>query len=127
MTAVEVFLDRNGESVLVGRAHFTRMRGRISTTFLYDPDYLVNGGTSIDPALPLVSGAQHQEGLTVITVTTSRLLRQSGTFRSLRKQTTRSCLSGSSGQLPCAIPTTISATMDSWLIADPGRSARFSM
>lgn len=47
MTAVEVFLDRNGESVLVGRAHFTRMRGRISTTFLYDPDYLVNGGTSI--------------------------------------------------------------------------------
>lgn len=63
MTAVEVFLDRNGESVLVGRAHFTRMQGRISTTFLYDPDYLVNGGTSIDPALPLVSGAQHQEGL----------------------------------------------------------------
>ena len=46
MTAVEVFLDRNGESVLVGRAHFTRMRGRISTTFLYDPDYLVNGGTT---------------------------------------------------------------------------------
>lgn len=63
MTAVEVFVDRGGEPVLVGRAHFTRQRSQISTTFLYDLDYLAAGGGSIDPALPLVTGAQHQSGL----------------------------------------------------------------
>lgn len=63
MTTVDVFLDRAGESVRAGQAHFTRRRGRISTTFIYDPGYLAGNGTSIDPALPLVSGAQHQEGL----------------------------------------------------------------
>ena len=63
MTTVEVFVDRAGEPVLVGQAHFTRARGQISTTFLYDPGYLSSDGTSIDPALPLVSGAQHQNGL----------------------------------------------------------------
>lgn len=63
MTTVEVFADRNGEPVLVGQAHFTRQRSQVSTTFLYDPAYLASDGTSIDPALPLVSGAQHQTGL----------------------------------------------------------------
>lgn len=63
MTTVEVFIDRAGEPVLVGQAHFTRQRSQISTTFLYDPGYLASDGTSIDPALPLVSGAQHQVGL----------------------------------------------------------------
>lgn len=63
MTTVDVFLDRAGESVRAGQAHFTRRRGRISTTLIYDPGYLAGNGTSIDPALPLVSGAQHQEGL----------------------------------------------------------------
>lgn len=63
MTTVEVFVDREGESILVGQAHFTRARSQISTTFLYDPSYLASDGTSIDPALPLVSGAQHQSGL----------------------------------------------------------------
>lgn len=63
MTTVEVFVDQEGESILVGQAHFTRQRGQISTTFLYDPSYLANDGTSIDPALPLVTGAQHQSGL----------------------------------------------------------------
>ncbi|WP_129700518.1 type II toxin-antitoxin system HipA family toxin [Kocuria carniphila] len=63
MTTVEVFMDRDGDPILVGQAHFTRHRSQISTTFLYDPTYLVHGGTSIDPALPLVSGAQHQVGL----------------------------------------------------------------
>lgn len=53
-------MDRPGTPRLVGRAHFARQRGRISTTFLYDPGYLSEGGMSIDPALPLVSGAQHQ-------------------------------------------------------------------
>ena len=63
MTAVEVFADRAGGLALVGQARFTRQRGQISTTFLYDPGYLANDGTSIDPALPLVAGAQHQAGL----------------------------------------------------------------
>lgn len=63
MTTVEVFVDRSGTSLLVGQAHFTRQRGRLSTTFLYDAGYLAGDGTSIDPALPLVTGAQHQVGL----------------------------------------------------------------
>lgn len=63
MTSVEVFLEQGTKTVLVGRAHFTRQRGQISTTFLYDQSYLVEDGMSIDPALPLVSGAQHQNGL----------------------------------------------------------------
>lgn len=48
---------------LVGTAHFTRQRGRISTTFIYDTEFLSGNGIPIDPALPLVSGAQHQNGL----------------------------------------------------------------
>ncbi|MHA3724652.1 type II toxin-antitoxin system HipA family toxin [Leucobacter sp. HY1910] len=63
MTSAEVFVDCAGGPVLVGHAHFTRQRGQISTTFLYDLDYLASGGGSIDPALPLVTGAQHQTGL----------------------------------------------------------------
>ncbi|MCB0891055.1 MAG: type II toxin-antitoxin system HipA family toxin [Propionibacteriaceae bacterium] len=63
MTTVEVFVDRAGEPVLVGQAHVTRARGQVSTTFLYDPGYLSGDGTSIDPTLPLVMGAQHQAGL----------------------------------------------------------------
>lgn len=63
MTTVDVLVDGVGEPLLVGKAYFTRQRGQISTTFLYDPAYLAAGGTSIDPALPLVSGAQHQNGL----------------------------------------------------------------
>lgn len=63
MTTIEVFADRAGAPVPVGQAHVTRQRGQISTTFLYDPDYLSGDGTSIDPALPLVTGAQHQSGL----------------------------------------------------------------
>lgn len=62
-TTVEVHVDRRDSPVLVGRAHFTRARGTVSTTFLYDTDYLTSGGMSIDPALPLVTGAQHQDGL----------------------------------------------------------------
>ncbi len=63
MTTVEVLVDERNGVRLVGQAHFTRARGQISTTFLYDPGYLSSDGTSIDPALPLVSGAQHQAGL----------------------------------------------------------------
>ncbi|MDO5644485.1 MAG: type II toxin-antitoxin system HipA family toxin [Dermabacter sp.] len=63
MTTVEVLVDEADGARMVGQAHFTRQRGQISTTFLYDPGYLSSNGTSIDPALPLVSGAQHQSGL----------------------------------------------------------------
>ncbi|BCJ38513.1 phosphatidylinositol kinase [Actinocatenispora thailandica] len=63
MTTIEVLVGGPGAARLVGQAHFTRTRGQISTTFLYDPSYLAAGGMSIDPALPLVSGAQHQSGL----------------------------------------------------------------
>lgn len=63
MTTVEVLVDEDEAPRLVGRAHFTRTRGQISTTFLYDAGYLTGGGMSIDPALPLVSGSQHQPGL----------------------------------------------------------------
>lgn len=61
MTTVEVF--EGDDARLVGQAHLTRTRGQISTTFLYDAGYLANGGMSLDPALPLVSGSQHQAGL----------------------------------------------------------------
>ncbi|WP_427868705.1 type II toxin-antitoxin system HipA family toxin [Leucobacter luti] len=63
MTTVEVLVDEADGARVVGQAHFTRQRDQISTTFLYDPGYLSSDGTSIDPALPLVSGAQHQPGL----------------------------------------------------------------
>ncbi|MEV8195456.1 MULTISPECIES: type II toxin-antitoxin system HipA family toxin [Rhodococcus] len=63
MTTVEVFIDDKGGVRPVGQAHFTRNRGQISTTFLYDPRYLSGDGMSIDPALPLVAGSQHQSSL----------------------------------------------------------------
>ncbi|GAB3490051.1 hypothetical protein [Nocardiopsis coralliicola] len=52
MTAIDVHLDESGRPRLVGQAHFTRTRGRISTTFLYDPQYFAADGMGIDPALP---------------------------------------------------------------------------
>lgn len=63
MTTLEVLANEGNDARLIGQAHFTRTRGQISTTFLYDPNYLADGGMSIDPALPLVSGSQHQTGL----------------------------------------------------------------
>jgi|GEM_PF-5268929 len=47
MTTVEVFLDAATAPILVGQAHFTRQRGQVSTTFLYDSGYLAAGGMSI--------------------------------------------------------------------------------
>lgn len=63
MTTVDVFLDQAGGPLLVGQAFFTRHRGDISTTFVYDQRYLAGQSISIDPALELVTGAQHQSGL----------------------------------------------------------------
>ena len=36
MTTIESLSDANGSHRLVGQAHFTRSRGQVSTTFLYD-------------------------------------------------------------------------------------------
>mgnify|MGYP002874831242 CR=1 FL=1 len=40
MTTIEILSDANDSQRLVGQAHFTRSRGHVSTTFLYDPTYL---------------------------------------------------------------------------------------
>lgn len=63
MTTLEVHLEQHGQTRLVGQAYFTRQRGRITTTFRYDLSYLANGGMSIEPSLPLVSGSQYQNSL----------------------------------------------------------------
>ena len=63
MTTIEIVSDVNSSHRLVGQAHVTRSRGQVSTTFLYDPTYLADGGMNIDPALSLVPGAQYQSGL----------------------------------------------------------------
>ncbi|MGG5170827.1 type II toxin-antitoxin system HipA family toxin [Pseudarthrobacter sp. J1738] len=62
MTTIEVYLG-DGDATLVGQAHLTRNRGQLSTTFLYSSQYLSGTHAAIDPALPLVPGAQHQLGL----------------------------------------------------------------
>lgn len=58
--AVEVITNDNR---LVGRAHFSRHRGRISTTFIYDSGYIASGGENIDPSLVLDPAPQYREGL----------------------------------------------------------------
>lgn len=64
MTDVEVHVEIRGETVLAGLAHFTRTRGRVSTTFTTAPAYLARpGAMSLDPQLELVSGAQYQARL----------------------------------------------------------------
>ncbi len=63
MTTLEVWTEQDGRSRLVGQAHFTRARGQVSTTFIYDPGYLADGGINIDPGLQLTTGSQHQSGL----------------------------------------------------------------
>jgi len=63
MTTIEIVSDANGSHRLVGQAHVTRSRGQVSTTFLYDPAYLADGGMNIDPGLSLVPGAQYHPGL----------------------------------------------------------------
>lgn len=51
-------------SAKVGVAHFTLRRGGVSTTFRYGDSYLAQDGAyAIDPAMPLVSGAHHVDGL----------------------------------------------------------------
>lgn len=62
-TTIEVFADQRGRAQLVGQAHFTEgNRGEVSTTFVYDPDYLAGGGMNIDPALLPASGRSTSAG-----------------------------------------------------------------
>jgi len=63
MTTLEVLTEDDGGTRMVGRAYVTRAHGRISTTFLYDADYLADGGMNVDPSLLVTSGSQHFEGL----------------------------------------------------------------
>lgn len=64
-TQLDVHLDRDGTSQLVGRAWFTQRRGGpVTTVFAYSSDYLATPRSlSIDPALDLVSGNQHVDGM----------------------------------------------------------------
>ena len=53
MTDLDVFIDpidTAGPPRRVGTAHITRLRGRVSTTFLYHSGYLTEGGAGIDPS-----------------------------------------------------------------------------
>lgn len=67
MTTLEVIWDGIGApgngQVLVGQAYFTRKNQQISTTFYYDQTYLATDGASIEPGLPLDTGAQYQGSL----------------------------------------------------------------
>jgi serine/threonine-protein kinase HipA len=62
---LQVHLDLEGATILVGQAQFHRSRGALSsTTFQYDAAYLAHPRAyQIDPALPLVSGSQYTSGL----------------------------------------------------------------
>jgi serine/threonine-protein kinase HipA len=64
MTDVEVHIEDRGNTVLAGIAHFTRLRGRVTTTFTYAPSYLAHPKTiGVDPQLQLVSGSQYRPHL----------------------------------------------------------------
>lgn len=52
MTAAEVLIDETGDSDLVGKAHSTRRRVQISTTFLHDPSYRTPATCVARPASP---------------------------------------------------------------------------
>lgn len=62
---LQVHVDLPRGTALAGEAQFHRGRGRLSsTTFQYDSSYLtIPGAYALDPALELVSGTQHVQGL----------------------------------------------------------------
>lgn len=63
--ALQVHVELDGMTVLAGYAQFHRGRGVLTaTTFQYDPGYLTHPHAyPVDPALELVSGTQHTQGL----------------------------------------------------------------
>jgi len=61
---VDVHLDVEGVSTIIGTAWFTQKRSSVATVFAYSGDHLAaRGAIAIDPRLPLVSGNQHVPGL----------------------------------------------------------------
>jgi serine/threonine-protein kinase HipA len=55
---VDVRLGTGWDDALVGRAFFTSARGRVSTMFRYNDEYLrTKGAFPLEPALPLFAGA----------------------------------------------------------------------
>ena len=64
--SVDVYLSAgdDGLDVLVGRARFNLRRGRVSTAFSYDENYLASEDAFvIDPALPLQASPLYLDGL----------------------------------------------------------------
>lgn len=61
---LRVHVDLAGQTVPVGTATFHEQRGRVSTTFVYDSEYLSRADSyEIDPRLPLDSGPGTISGL----------------------------------------------------------------
>jgi serine/threonine-protein kinase HipA len=60
LTELVVYVDIDGAPVRAGIAYFTVGRKRVSTTFIYDSDYLSNPSAfDLEPALPRQSGQQY--------------------------------------------------------------------
>ncbi|GAA1212404.1 type II toxin-antitoxin system HipA family toxin [Rhodoglobus aureus] len=60
MTDVDVHVNRDGQPILAGVAHFTRERQNVTTTFTYESSYLADRKRRpLDPGLPLFSGNQY--------------------------------------------------------------------
>ncbi|MDY6082510.1 MAG: type II toxin-antitoxin system HipA family toxin [Actinomycetaceae bacterium] len=47
------------DDVNAGKAFFTRSRGKVTTTFVYNADYIAGNNVPIDPEFPLVAGVQY--------------------------------------------------------------------
>lgn len=61
---LEVYVAVGGFDRPAGRAWFHRRGPRVSVDFTFHPDYLGDpAAIQFDPAIPLVSGAQHFDGL----------------------------------------------------------------
>lgn len=61
---LNVYTTLSGNDILVGVCRFSLRRGRVGTTFSYDPAYLGNPlAFPIDPLLPLDAAPMHTEGL----------------------------------------------------------------
>jgi len=59
-----VHVDIAGRAVQAGVAYFTVGRGKVSTTFVYDPAYLAeSGGYDLEPGLVRQAGQQYVDGL----------------------------------------------------------------
>ena len=60
--SVDVYVGLEDEDLLAGRLYAHAGRGAESATFTYDPGYLADRrGFALEPALPLVAGAQQTE------------------------------------------------------------------